>query len=172
MTVVLAGKATLDDERCVHFYEQDFYCLSNFSSFRLMWGGIDFDTLEHAYHFQKFRELFDDSTNEQRRIRGAIMHARSAHDAFKLAEVNRQHQRSDWNAVKVDVMQQLIRAKVKQHAYVHRKLLDTGTRILIENSWRDDFWGWGPQRDGQNMLGRCWMALRSELQLELDGGQR
>lgn len=33
----------------------------------------------------------------------------------------------------------------------------------VENSWRDDFWGWGPNRDGQNMLGRLWMEIRAEL---------
>ena len=39
----------------------------------------------------------------------------------------------------------------------------TGDRTLIENSWRDDFWGWGPNRDGQNMLGKLWMEVRAEL---------
>jgi hypothetical protein len=34
---------------------------------------------------------------------------------------------------------------------------------LIENSWRDDFWGWGPNRDGKNQLGKLWMEIRSEL---------
>jgi predicted NAD-dependent protein-ADP-ribosyltransferase YbiA (DUF1768 family) len=27
----------------------------------------------------------------------------------------------------------------------------------------DDFWGWGPNRDGKNMLGRLWMEIRAEL---------
>jgi hypothetical protein len=31
------------------------------------------------------------------------------------------------------------------------------------DSWRDDFWGWGPGRDGKNMLGRLWMEVRAEL---------
>ena len=49
---------------------------------------------------------------------------------------------------------------------MRRKLLATGDRTLIENSWRDDFWGWGPNRDGQNMLGRLWMEVRAELREE------
>ena len=28
---------------------------------------------------------------------------------------------------------------------------------------RDDFWGWGPQRDGQNMLGKLWMEVRAQI---------
>ncbi|WP_411543268.1 NADAR domain-containing protein, partial [Escherichia coli] len=47
--------------------------------------------------------------------------------------------------------------RADQHEYVRRKLLATGNRCLIENSWRDDFWGWGPNRDGKNMLGTLWM---------------
>jgi hypothetical protein len=65
--------------------------------------------------------------------------------------------------VKVDVMRDILRAKVAQHEYVRRKLLATGDRELIEDSWRDDFWGWGPNRDGQNMLGKLWMEVRAEL---------
>lgn len=42
----------LDTAERVCFYEQDFYVLSNFSAFQIMWNGIKFPTLEHAYHSQ------------------------------------------------------------------------------------------------------------------------
>lgn len=44
----------LDTPERVHFYEQDFYVLSNFSSFTLWWQGLRFDTSEAAYHWEKF----------------------------------------------------------------------------------------------------------------------
>ena len=154
---------TLDTETQVFFYEQDFYVLSNFSSFRVQWCGVNFDTSEHAYHFQKFRPNGDAGSDEQKSIRGQIMNARSAHEAFKLAEANQYLRRPDWDTVKVGIMASILRAKVGQHEYVRRKLLATGDRELIENSWRDDFWGWGPNRDGQNMLGKLWMEVRAEL---------
>ena len=50
-----------------------------------------------------------------------------------------------------------------QHEYVRRKLLETGRRDLVEDSWRDGFWGWGEDRVGKNMLGRLWMDIRDEL---------
>lgn len=153
----------LDTDMKVFFYEQDFYVLSNFSAFRVKWCGVNFDTSEHAYHFQRFRPRFDDGTNEQRRLRGEVMNAVSAHEAFKLAQTNKRLQRPDWDAVKVDIMRDILRAKADQHEYVRRKLLATGYRELIENSWRDDFWGWGPSHDGQNMLGKLWMEVRAEL---------
>lgn len=63
-------------------------------------------------------------------------------------------------------MLRIIRAKADQHEYVRRKLLETGDRHLVEDSWRDDFWGWGLNQDGQNMLGKLWMQVRQECRTE------
>jgi ribA/ribD-fused uncharacterized protein len=147
----------LDTESQVFFYEQDYYVLSNFSAFTLQWKGRRFDTSEAAYHWEKFPGVEHDA------LRASIRMAPSAHEAFKIAERNKALRRADWDAVKVDIMREILIAKVNQHEYVRRKLLATGDRELIENSWRDDFWGWGPNRDGQNMLGRLWMEIRTGL---------
>lgn len=154
----------LDTDTQVFFYEQDFYVLSNFSAFRLGWENIDFDTSEAAYHWEKFKG------EETRRVRNLIRRAPSAHEAFKIAEVHRHLRRPDWDAVKVGIMRDILRAKAEQHEYVRRKLLATGDRELIEDSWRDDFWGWGPNRDGRNMLGKLWMEIRAELRAAITAG--
>lgn len=153
----------LDTDTQVFFYEQDFYVLSNFSAFNLVWKTRIFPTSEHAYHWEKFNDNGEGALSDVRRIQLAIRVAPSAHEAFKIAERNKAHRRPDWDDVKVDIMRDILRAKAKQHEYVRRKLLATGDRELIEDSWRDDFWGWGPNRDGQNMLGRLWMEIRAEL---------
>lgn len=152
MTIELHG---LDTETEVFFYEQDFYPLSNFSAFTLEWRGLRFDTSEAAYHWEKFPDLPN--------VQTGILKAPSAHEAFKLAEAGKKLRRADWDAVKVDIMRGILRAKAAQHEYVRRKLLATGDRTLIENSWRDDFWGWGADRAGRNMLGKLWMEVRAEL---------
>lgn len=150
------GHHKLDNDRQVFFYEQDFYVLSNFSSFSLQWQGLPFPTSEHAYHWAKF-SLTDAPTAI------AVLHAPSAHEAFTLAGQRKHLRRADWDVVKVGIMRDILRAKVQQHEYVRRKLLATGDRELIEDSWRDDYWGWGPNRDGRNMLGKLWMEVRAEL---------
>lgn len=144
-----------DTEQQVFFYEQDFYVLSNFSAFTLRWRGMRFDTSEAAYHWEKFPD--------HTLIRGDIRFAISAHEAFKIAEQYKAHRRPDWGDVKIDIMRYILRAKADQHEYVRLKLLATGDRELIEDSWRDDFWGWGPNRDGKNMLGKLWMQIRAEI---------
>lgn len=155
----------LDTDQRVHFYEQEFYVLSNFSSFQVKFGYHTFMTSEHAYHYAKFAaasKLLPD-TIKAARVADEILFARSAHDAFIIAQTNKAYRRYDWDDVKVDIMREILRAKVSQHEYVRRKLLQTGDRELVEDSWRDDYWGWGPNHDGKNMLGRLWMEIREEL---------
>ena len=154
------NRLTLDTDKQVFFYEQDFYVLSNFSAFTLYWRDRRFYTSETAYQFEKFCGV---AGMEAQNVRVGILSATSAHAAFKIAEQNKALQRPDWDAVKVGIMRNILREKAEQHEYVRRKLLETGDRELIEHSWRDNFWGWGPNRDGQNMLGKLWMEVRAEL---------
>lgn len=145
---------TLDTAERVCFYEQEFYVLSNFSAFRVHFDGVWFDTSEQAYHYQRF---------DGRVHKRAIVTALSAHEAFRYAQDHKSEQRIGWDAIKVNVMKEILRAKADQHEYVRRKLLETGERELVENSWRDPYWGWGPNRDGLNRLGKLWMEVRTEL---------
>ena len=152
----------LDTDSQVFFYENDYYVLSNFSAFRVVFDGVDFDTSEHAYHYQKFGRKTPGHAVAAEYVRSA----RSAHEAFKIAEQFKEMYRPDWYDVRVGIMKQILIAKANQHEYVMRKLLATGNRELIEDSWRDPFWGWGPNRDGQNMVGKLWMEIREELSQE------
>ncbi len=155
-----------DNDSHVYFYEQDFYVLSNFSSFTLEWRSLRFDTSEAAYHYEKFV----DGAGCCDEIAHRILMAPSAHEAFKIAEANKAHRRPDWDDIKVCIMRGILRAKVEQHEYVRRKLLATGDRTLVEDSWRDAVWGWGPNRDGQNLLGKLWMEVRAELRASQKDG--
>ena len=141
-------------EEAIYFYEHDYYIFSNFSAFMLEWKGRDWMTSEHAYHSEKF-------TDEK--IKDGIHATRSAHDALNLSHEHKESYRPDWEEVKLAVMKEILYAKAKQHPYVMKKLLDSGDRLLVENSWRDDFWGWGPNKDGKNHLGKLWMEVRNEV---------
>ena len=144
----------LDNENQIFFYEQEFYPFSNFSSFKLNWNGYDWMTSEHAYHSEKF--INNPKIIEQ------LKQSRSAHDAMVIAYANKNKYRDDWDEIKLDIMKSILTAKVEQHPYVKKKLLESGDKELIENSWRDDFWGWGQNKDGQNHLGKIWMKVREE----------
>ena len=149
----------LDNDKQVFFYEQEFYVLSNFSAFRLRWKNLDFDTSEAAYHWEKF----SDNTYYHEKIRKELLSCRSAHETYYVARVYMHYKRQDWNDVKIPIMKSILEAKVDQHPYVKEKLIQTKNRELIEDSWRDDFWGWGPNKNGRNELGKLWMKIRSEI---------
>ena len=104
----------MDTETEVFFYEQDFYVLSNFSAFRLQWEGEIFDTSEAAYHAEKFWGY--GSVHASWDLIRTIREAPSAHDAFKIAERNKALRRPDWDAVKVDIMHRILRAKADEEA--------------------------------------------------------
>jgi len=144
----------------ITFYELKFYMLSNFSSFAVVYDGRDWSTSEHAYQAMKFHSYV---------LQEWVRNQRSAHDAMKAAQSKPGQYRSDWNEVKVPIMLEICRAKLQQHEYIQRKLMETGDRELIESSPIDSFWGWGPNKDGVNHLGRVWMTLRDELRSGQNG---
>ncbi|MEX0652313.1 MAG: NADAR family protein [Candidatus Paceibacterota bacterium] len=144
----------LDTEKQIFFYEQEFYVFSNFSSFALEWKGEVWMTSEHAYHAEKFNDT---------ELLEALQQSRSAHDAMNIAYSNKDKYREDWDAIKLDVMREILHAKVAQHPYVKKKLLESGDKELVENSWRDNFWGWGENKNGKNHLGKLWMQVREEV---------
>ncbi|MES3004961.1 MAG: NADAR family protein [Patescibacteria group bacterium] len=143
----------LDTETQIFFYENEYYVFSNFSSFAIDWKGKTYMTSEHVYHSEKF-----DNEN----IKEEIRDTKSAHDAMLVARLHKDKQVSNWDEIKLNVMKSILIQKVLQHPYVKEKLLESGGKELVEDSWRDDFWGWGPNKNGQNHLGKIWMEVRDE----------
>jgi len=73
--------------------------------------------------------------------------------------------RWDWERVKDDIMEEVVRAKFTQNPALLQKLLNTGDAQLIEgNRWRDSYWGVDlTTGQGENHLGQILMKLRAEL---------
>lgn len=140
----------------VFFYEPEFYMLSNFSAHAIVFDGIFYPTAEHAYQAQKF---------DQQHIRVFISKEFSPHTAKNVAHAFPEVYRKDWcQELKLDVMGKILRKKLLTHNEVRGALLKTGQREIIENSPTDSFWGWGPDRQGQNHLGKIWMKIRAEIE--------
>lgn len=114
---------------------------------------MDFDlkylSTEHAY--QAAKTLDEDD-------RRWVQLAASAGEAKKRG--GRVVLRSDWDAVKLDVMWDLIVEKFS-HPDLRERLLGTGDAELIEgNHWGDTFWG-VCRGEGANHLGRILMDVRA-----------
>ena len=142
--------------KVVGFYEREFYVFSNFSSFQVKWKGKLWLTSEHAYQAAHFFKTAP-------KLAEKVYKAKSADEAFKIAKMNTDKVSKDWEEKKVAIMEDIVRHKLKQNPYVIYKLIQTGNRYLVEDSPKDDFWGWGPKRNGRNELGKIWMKLRGEI---------
>ena len=143
-------------EEEIGFYPREFYVLDNFSSFKLMYHGYLYSTAEEAYQASKFEESAPE-------IAEKIRNSLSAHEAQKIAYENKELQRKDWDAIKEKVMEEIIREKVRQHPYVRKKLIQTKNYKLVEDSPKDDYWGCGYNRNGQNRLGALWQKVRKDV---------
>lgn len=138
------------------FYEREFYPFSNFSSFQVEWRGKLWPTSEHAYQAARYQQVKTEYYEQIRTLK-------SAQEAYEFMRHNRTAERPNWFDEKRGVMKDIVRHKLQQHAYVRKKLLETGDAIIIEDSPVDPYWGWGPDRQGRNELGKIWMELRKEI---------
>lgn len=143
-------------EGSIFFYPPEYYVFDNFSSFQVEYKGKIYLTSEHAYQSSKF-------VNTDSELAEKIRNAKSAHEAFKLAEANRDKREKNWDDIKLKVMKEILICKVNQHEYVMKKLIQSGDREIVEDSWRDSYWGWGEDKKGDNMLGKLWMEVRKEI---------
>lgn len=129
--------------------------LSNFWPAPVMYDGLKYPTVEHAYQAAKTRDIGQ---------RLAIRNCVTPGEAKRLGR--RVTLRSDWEDWKGKVMENLVRQKFNQHPGLAEKLLATyGSRLEEGNAWHDTFWGISPVGSGigQNRLGQILMAVRSEL---------
>lgn len=158
--------AQSNDEKAL-FYMGRYYALDNFSAFAVELGGMLYPTAEHAYQASKFRDGV---------VRGIIQALRSAHEAKKMArritEESPEYMRCGWGPeAKLEVMENILRAKLHQHPYVQKTLLRTGGMEIVEDSPKDSFWGRGPDWNGENHLGKLWMKLREDFIKEQGRGR-
>ena len=142
-------------DEVIGFYPREFYPLDNFSSFKVEVDGYLYSSLEEAYQSMLFLPDYPEISN-------LIKNSHSAHEAQKIMiENNKKVKYNDEE--RIIIMERLLRLKLEQNPYVRKKLLQTGDYMIVEDSPKDSFWGWGPNRNGRNQLGRLWMKLRDEI---------
>lgn len=125
--------------------------LSNFAPCKVTYEGIEYPSTEHAYQAAKTTDAS---------VRRQFRDCATAGDSKKLGR--KIVLRSDWESIKLDVMEQILRLKFAQ-ADFKRALLNTGDEELVEgNWWNDTFWGICKGK-GQNHLGKLLMKIRKEL---------
>lgn len=124
--------------------------LSNFSYDPVWLDGVRYATVEHAYQAAKTCKLHE---------RAPFQHPLTTPAAAKRMG-RHLNMREDWESIKLDVMESLLRRKFLNPTLCE-KLLATGKAELVEgNTWGDVYWGQCPVGNGANHLGRLLMKIR------------
>jgi N-glycosidase YbiA len=145
----------------IYFYvpRDEWGWLSNFSPHGVDLDGAWWPTVEHYFQAAKFVET---DPAHAAAIRGVA----NPRDAARMGRDRGHPLRSDWEAVKEDVMRRAVRSKIVKHPELREKLLATGEEEIVEVSPSDYYWGAGQDGSGQNRLGHILMEVRTELRAE------
>lgn len=138
----------------IGFYPREFYPLDNFSSFKVKYNGYLYSSAEEAFQASIFIKDYPEIAEEKKK-------SYSAHEAQKIRFKYEDKIKMRPNEM-LELMENILRCKIEQNPYVKKKLLETKDYIIIEDSPKDDFWGWGINRKGENHLGKLWTKLREE----------
>lgn len=140
-------------------FEGEYKFLSNFSPASVVWDGLRFSTVEHAYQAAK-------TNNKLQRI--AIRDCETPGNAKRLGQ--RVELVPHWDTRKIIVMHGLLWQKFRGplSGPLSSDLLATGNANLIEgNTWHDNFWGECNCKRcpgvRENWLGRLLMITREDL---------
>ena len=130
----------------------DYRFLSNFYPATVVFEGLTYPDVEHAYQSAKTLDM-----SERRRIAALPTPAEAKHAGEALKY------RPDWLQIKYQVMLTCVRDKFTRNPALRTKLLATGDAYLEEgNTWNDQIWG-VYQGHGTNWLGKILMQVRDEL---------
>ncbi|NDJ61806.1 MAG: NADAR family protein [Chloroflexi bacterium] len=131
---------------------------SNFSRHGIEIDGVYYKTSEHYFQAMKFSHSPQDMEDVRR--------AATPKEAATLGRDRSRPLRSDWEAVKNDIMRQAVLKKFETHADLRDILLATGEAEIVENAPGDRYWGIGADGTGKNMLGKILMETRAILRAQ------
>jgi ribA/ribD-fused uncharacterized protein len=141
-------------QESINNFSDEFHFLSNFYYCKVIYDGYEYPSSEHAYMCAKTNDPVWKDFIRNCRTPG------QAKRAGRMVPL-----REDWETVKLEVMENILRAKFSVPS-MREMLLLTGDCELVEgNTWGDKFWG-VCDGEGENHLGKLLMKIRAELAKE------
>lgn len=138
----------------IPYYETSYFAFTNLSAHSIRIDDVVYPTVEHAYHAQKFTD---------QAIIDEIRAATSPIESYRVAYRYQDRWKENWYDIRLQVLYELVREKVRQHKEVRDQLISTGDEEIVEVNPVDDFWGNGKDGNGQNQMGKILMRIREEI---------
>lgn len=138
-------------------FRGEYNFLSNFHPVKIWHNKISFNSVEHAYIYEKFKNNAE--------VKRWVL---NGYSAGKLKTKTRGIKPVDgWDNKKLNVMFNLCFTKFATNTIIRHRLINTGDKKIIEgNTWGDKFWGAVEENGefiGENHLGRILMIIRNIL---------
>lgn len=148
MAKVIKCIKKIEDNNRIERFRNEYYFLSNMYPCKVIYRGIEFASAESAFQSQK------------NPLHSNLFIGLNGYEAKKLGR--KVNLRSDWDKVRVSIMEEVLIAKFDSNPELKEKLISTFPNKLYEgNDWNDTFWGIC-NGNGYNHLGRLLMNLRAK----------
>ena len=128
---------------------------SNFHLSRFVLDGEEWNCVEQYYQCAKFQRDSEPYVRIKAQERPGAMKGLADHYAMQM--------RTDWTAIKRDVMRKAVYAKFSQNPQLMTRYRQFADRMLIHEARRDPFWGMNRNHVGENQLGKMVKAVCNEL---------
>ena len=137
----------------VTHFKDEWSWLSNFYPAELVYNGVEYRSVEHAYMSAKSEDP------EWKKICQETASPGKVKQQSRDISLNK-----NWHEVKLGVMEELLKIKFSQEPF-KSQLIATEDALLIEgNWWGDTFWGVCDRTGkGENWLGVLIMRVRADL---------
>ncbi|MDY6324095.1 MAG: NADAR family protein [Catonella sp.] len=135
----------------INNFKEDYAFLSNFYEVPVTYEGLTYQNNEAAFQSAKC------INKEDRKQFVNLTPSEAKHLGRKIPL------RSDWEQVKISIMEEIVKNKFEENGELREKLLATGDEYLEEgNTWGDRVWGTVDGK-GANNLGKILMKVRSDI---------
>lgn len=144
----------------IKFYKEfgELGYLATYSQHSFTIDEVLYKTSEHYYQSKKF---LDKETIDR------VIAAESPKEASNIGRDRNNKKRDDWREIKKKIMFDAVYFKFKQNPDIMLKLLETGDLDIIEETVKENYWGCGPNYDGENNYGKILCKVRERLREEM-----
>ena len=132
--------------------------LASYSNHGFYKDNIYYKTVEHYYQANKFSDI---------NIKNRIINAKTPKEASTIGRDRTLKRIDNFKKIKLQVMYDGVLEKFRQNTDIRNKLIETRNKEIKEMTVKENFWGVGPNLDGENHFGKILMKVRTDLKNEL-----
>ncbi|KAJ7654087.1 DUF1768-domain-containing protein, partial [Mycena polygramma] len=135
--------------------QTEYYGFSSYSPHPVTYNGKGYPTSEHLFQAFRFMDNRPDIAESVRTV---------SKSPLTFSEAHVEHQRSDWERIRVSKMEIAVWHKLSQHPELKSLLLQTGdAELLVRHFTTGGFWGVGRDDNGRNEYGKLLERVRASL---------